>query len=652
MRLTMIFAMLLIVVVSFCNTLVVVRKDLIELYDVSIPLIPTRISLVGVANAIKVLPKGMTLYGLSEKSVFAYSYDQTLKNVELTDGAVDFTILEDGSIFVLSRNRLYLYDSTLTYKNTFTFGSNLVSVSSYKNLLVTLDSAGRITGYSKSLSKIWEISGSEPFTGIQISGEFLYAWSKSRFYRMKFNENVPVLESNVRLTIDVKQVDSLRNGLVLLDSKGTLWLVTQNDLRVLDKLDIRGKSFSTYSDYLYVTIADGTVQVVNVLFTTLKSLLNFGADVRATAIAQITRPTQLSQIPQQPKSSSVQSEPTSTVSKRNYIELERVVDLPYEIVSSCVIGGSKIYALSMTGEVMIADINTGKVESRKIGFIITADPVLLKNGQLVFGSWDKAIYVVAEKTDTVKVDATISIAGAATPEGFCITTDEGKFYFFSSSGRQLGYAVLNGWVICPPAAHEDFGVVVLDWLGVLKLIDFAGKERWSVILQSGKQAKVALARKTVFISIDERLYAVDLNSGSTLWAFQSESPFRQLTAVQNDLYALDVNGTVFCLDHSGKQKWKETFENGIGMIATSSGYLILVTSNEVILLNQSDGKIVYKEQLPKTAAIYPVLSDFGYLVVPSKKALMIYKVDDTPQKGWSMHLKDAFNSGLLTREDM
>ncbi len=630
----------------------VVRKDLIELYDVSIPLIPTRISLVGVANAIKVLPKGMTLYGLSEKSVFAYSYDQTLKNVELTDGAVDFTILEDGSIFVLSRNRLYLYDSTLTYKNTFTFGSNLVSVSSYKNLLVTLDSAGRITGYSKSLSKIWEISGSEPFTGIQISGEFLYAWSKSRFYRMKFNENVPVLESNVRLTIDVKQVDSLRNGLVLLDSKGTLWLVTQNDLRVLDKLDIRGKSFSTYSDYLYVTIADGTVQVVNVLFTTLKSLLNFGADVRATAIAQITRPTQLSQIPQQPKSSSVQSEPTSTVSKRNYIELERVVDLPYEIVSSCVIGGSKIYALSMTGEVMIADINTGKVESRKIGFIITADPVLLKNGQLVFGSWDKAIYVVAEKTDTVKVDATISIAGAATPEGFCITTDEGKFYFFSSSGRQLGYAVLNGWVICPPAAHEDFGVVVLDWLGVLKLIDFAGKERWSVILQSGKQAKVALARKTVFISIDERLYAVDLNSGSTLWAFQSESPFRQLTAVQNDLYALDVNGTVFCLDHSGKQKWKETFENGIGMIATSSGYLILVTSNEVILLNQSDGKIVYKEQLPKTAAIYPVLSDFGYLVVPSKKALMIYKVDDTPQKGWSMHLKDAFNSGLLTREDM
>ncbi len=651
MRISIVLIGIILATIVFSNTLAVVKDDIIELYDISVPLIPTRISVLSVKNVLKIDSRGTTLFVLCNKSFSAYYSNQSLRTVDLAENAVDFTILEDGSIFVLGKNNLYLYDSNLSFRSSHTFAHTISSLFSYKNSLVTLSSQGKVVAYTKNLSKLWEISGPEPFVGIQVSGDFLYAWSKSRFYTMKFNENVPILESTVRLSQDVRWVEKIRNNLVLLDSKGTLWLVRQNDFQVLDKLDVKAKSFSFYNDYIYVTLHDGTIKAVNVLFTSFKSLLTFGNSVKFTAIVQPSSLTQSSQASVKTSEAVPQEQSSAQVSKK-FIELRSIFDLPLEIVSSPAFKNGVIYALSMTGELLIIDEQKSRTETKKIGFILTCDPVILPTNQVVFGSWDKNVYMLSEKVTQIKIDGAVSITCAVTPGGFCVTTDDGKLYLFNSLGQQLRYVILNGWLVCPPVVHENFGILTVDWLGIAKLIDFEGKEQWSSILRSAKRAKTALSDSFAFVALDEQLYSLELISGKTAWTITNGSAFKQLITTRKELFALDENGNIFCFDFSGKEKWKTQFEKGLGLVATRSGYLILITLDELIVMNQTDGKPFYREKLPIQASGYPILSDTGYLIVPSRKALIVYKIDDTPDIGWPMYLRDASNSGLFSRKDM
>ncbi|AEH50504.1 pyrrolo-quinoline quinone [Pseudothermotoga thermarum DSM 5069] len=651
MKRSIVLGILLLVVLNFCNTLVVVKEKTLELYDVSIPLLPTKTFETVLEKAIKVIPQDSKIFVLSERALLVYTVSQDVVKVELSDSAVDFAVLDDGSIVVVSKTRIYLYDSNLSLRNTTTLRSSILLADSYKNFPIFLDTSGKVFSLDKNFSRIWEISGPEPFVGIRVLGDFLYLWSKSQFYTMKFNENVPVLESNSRLTMDVRHVERFRNNLVLLDSKGTLWLVSQNNLKVLDKIDINARSFASYGDYIYAVTSRGTIQVINVLFTTLKSLLTFGFDAKFVSIAQIDRTVQSSQASQE-VSKIPESSKLSEKSQEDYLQFYKILNLPYEINSSCVIKDDKVYALTLTGEVMIANVEDEKVESKKVGFILTCDPVMLPSGQIVFGSWDKTVYIFSEKgrTTSVKVDSTISIAGVVTPYGFGIAADDGLFYFFDSSGQKLYQVILSGWLVCPPVAHESFGVITLDWLGILRLIGFDGKEMWSVVLKSAKQASVALSSRFAFVSIDEHLYCVELASGKIVWTSQNNVTFKQLVATETHLFALGESGDVFCFDFSGKQIWSAQLNPSVGFLITHSGLLIVATLDEIVCLNQTNGQVVYKKQLPSTASSYPVLSEKGYLIIPSKKSLIVYKINDVPQKGWSTYLKDAFNSGLFTKD--
>lgn len=626
-------------ITTFGQYLLVATDSSLELYDISIPLVPLRTASVEVNNPIKAVYHADTIYVLCQSQI--ESYDSSLKRINSANlGEKAFDISVSDNVYVFSEYRMSVYRKDLTYQRSYTFAEKISKVDSYGNYILILHSNGKIICYTKTMNKVWELSGPDSFLGMQVVDNYLFAWTKNRFYMMSFNEGYPVYEKESNFTGNFSQAIRIRDGLLLLDSNGVLRLVSLQNFKIVDTLSINAKSISSYGDYVYATTKDGNVRIVNVLFSTMKLLHSFSSNVVFSRTMPIVAK------PKVVEQEKIQPVETPKVEKKQ-IETVGEVKLPLSVNTSCVVFGKNVYSTTMAGELVSFNVDTKKISSLKVSFITTSDPVLMKDGTVIMGSWDKSVYLIGNKITKIKTNANISLAASITPQGFVVADDDGLLLHFDYSGNELWRFNIGNWLVCSPVVHERFGVLTLDWLGILRLTDFSGNLVWAVYLEFSNQGTIALSQKNAFVVNNGKLYAVDLLTGKVLWTFSSDNLLANyIVCNDRSVFCYDQTGILYSLDNSGKIIWTMKFDELCSVILTESGKILVFTKKEIILLDQNS-KTIASQPLTYPPIIHPTMSEDGTIYIISNDRLILYSIDDKPAKEWAMYLKDQLHSSFL-----
>ncbi|KAF2958442.1 hypothetical protein AS159_01710 [Thermotoga sp. Ku-13t] len=644
MRKVLFVGLLIISSLMYGATLYVVKDESIELYDVSAPLLPVKIASVNTPGVLKVLPGSKYLYVLRPTSLEILDENlRSVKTMELNRKAVDAVLMRD--LYVVHDYSITVFDESLNPKASYTLNEKISTVAVYSDLLITL-AGGKIVAFDANFKRIWEIAAPDPVNNFQIVGSSLMFSTKKEFYIMNISEKVPVLESKHKFTLDFKQIFLARNNLVVLSTNGSLLLLSRADMSLLDRLNVSAVSVANHGDYLYIITSKGGLTVANVLPSSIKLLQTVTNNVKYATVLGID----LMKLTSSTQAQQQAAPPASTTQEKTRTRLLNFlgeVKFPQKISTSPAIG-KELYLSSLDGSLLKVDPGSLKVQSSKVAFILTADPVLLDDGSIVLGSWDKSIYVLSDRTKKIPVESNVSIAAARTPQAFVAVDDNGTMYIFESTTDDIVKKVrLTGWLVCPPAVHEDYGILVLDWLGMLHLVDFSGKEVWSVVTEACKSAEIVLTDELVFVIGEKTVWCVRIKDGKIAWSKTFGASLVQGVSDGKTLYVCNDSGNVYALDLSGNVLWARENLSARTILLTQSG--LLAAGNVLYLLSTRDGSKILEEPLPARVSGKMKMSDSGLLVLKTDNSLLLYEVDSSPSQGWPMYLKDWRNSSLLSK---
>jgi outer membrane protein assembly factor BamB len=637
-------ALLLLSHVTLAATLFVVKEGTVELYDVSVPLIPVRSGSIDVSDAVKVLSSDSYVYVLGTMRIEAFDRNlRPVRAIELNRKVIDAVLLED--LYVIHDYSISVFDKNLNLKASYTLNERLAKVGTYSKLLIAL-SDGKIIAFDRTLKRVWEISAPDPIISAQVVGSSLMFSTKKEFYIMNISEGAPVLESKHKFALNFQQIFSTRSNLVALLEDRSILLLSRSDLSVVDKLNIPAVSISNYRDYLYIVTDKGTILIASVLPNSLKLFQTVATNAKWAGVTEtdLLRPTTVVEVQTTTETTVQQVKPK----EEKLISFLGEAKLPQKVSTTLAIG-RELYMSTLDGNLLRVDPSTLKIQSTKVAFILTADPLVMDDGSIVLGSWDKNICVVTDKIVRMSTDSHVSLAASKTPRGFVAVDDDGTLYIFDSRGNEGVIKVrLTGWFVCPPAVHEDYGILVLDWLGILHLVDFSGKEVWSSITESTNSAEIVVTDELVFVITQKSVWCIQIKDGRTRWtrSFEKTGLF-QAVSDGKTLYLCDTSGNVCALDFSNKTIWLRENLSARTILSTQAG--LIAAGEKLYLLSARDGSILLEESLPVSISGKAKLAESGLLALMAEDRILLYKLNSSPTAGWPMYLKDAMNSSLFRK---
>jgi outer membrane protein assembly factor BamB len=264
-----------------------------------------------------------------------------------------------------------------------------------------------------------------------------------------------------------------------------------------------------------------------------------------------------------------------------------------------VVEGKLVFAASHKGEVLAADVDTGRqVWVKKLKLPLSAGPGAAQ-GLVVLGS---------SKGDVVALDA--------------------------ATGRELWRVRVNAELLSAPAISD--GIVVLRSVdGRLRGLNRdTGKELWSVEQQVPKlslrgTATPVIAKELVVCGFDNgKVMAVSLASGDTVWDTALASPHGRteldrlvdvdsaVRVVGDDVYATGFQGrtAMLALD-SGQIWWAHDMSSYRGLTVDPQTLFVTQADGDVVALRDRDGSEVWhNDSLKRRGLSAPVLTSTAVVV--------------------------------------
>jgi len=264
-----------------------------------------------------------------------------------------------------------------------------------------------------------------------------------------------------------------------------------------------------------------------------------------------------------------------------------------------VVEGKLVFAASHKGEVLAADVDTGRqVWVKKLKLPLSARPGAAQ-GLVVLGS---------SKGDVVALDA--------------------------ATGRELWRVRVNAELLSAPAISD--GIVVLRSVdGRLRGLNRdTGKELWSVEQQVPKlslrgTATPVIAKELVVCGFDNgKVMAVSLASGDTVWDTALASPHGRteldrlvdvdsaVRVVGDDVYATGFQGrtAMLALD-SGQIWWAHDMSSYRGLTVDPQTLFVTQADGDVVALRDRDGSEVWhNDSLKRRGLSAPVLTSTAVVV--------------------------------------
>jgi len=261
--------------------------------------------------------------------------------------------------------------------------------------------------------------------------------------------------------------------------------------------------------------------------------------------------------------------------------------------------GKRVFAASHKGEVLAADVDTGRqVWVKKLKLPLSAGP----------GAGLGLVVVGSSKGDVVALDA--------------------------ATGRELWRVRVNAELLSAPVISES-SVVLRSVDGRLRALNRdTGKELWSIEQQVPRlslrgTATPVIAKELVVCGFDNgKVMAVSLASGDTVWDTALASPHGRteldrlvdvdssVRVVGDDVYATGFQGrtAMLALD-SGQIWWAHDMSSYHGLYVDPDNLYVTESDGNVVALRDRDGsELWHNDQLKRRGLSTPVLTSTAVVV--------------------------------------
>ena len=185
-----------------------------------------------------------------------------------------------------------------------------------------------------------------------------------------------------------------------------------------------------------------------------------------------------------------------------------------------------------------------------------------------------------------------------------------------------------------PVVSDDMLFVSIFSPGAVCALDRQnGHVIWRKEITNFAGSSVSVRDGTLLAKSSHTLYALDRDSGATLWSFspygpEGESIYSSPTVHQGRVHIGDRRGFLHCLDlNTGEAIWKEltneSQNHDVNSTPLISGELVIVATNAncVVAYEAAMGRQAWKEQVDGPSILGPVL--FGDSVVVAAESLYL-----------------------------
>jgi outer membrane protein assembly factor BamB len=161
-----------------------------------------------------------------------------------------------------------------------------------------------------------------------------------------------------------------------------------------------------------------------------------------------------------------------------------------------------------------------------------------------------------------------------------------------------------------PLASKDRVYVQSETVGLEAFDRYSFQRRWTLKIKNGTSSDMALQDGVLFFGAnDGQFYAVDSESGRTLWKYETKAPvFARPTIVGSRVFISASDDIVYCLDRSSG-KWIWHYKRGGSYITTVRGNSSVAVDNGqayvgfsdgyIVSLNVADGNLIWEQKIHK-----------------------------------------------------
>ncbi len=191
------------------------------------------------------------------------------------------------------------------------------------------------------------------------------------------------------------------------------------------------------------------------------------------------------------------------------------------------------------------------------------------------------------------VDNTVFVRSETGEDGFvyALTADTGaKLWLYKFAKVGSGFDNVGGHVTSPVVVD---GMVLVGAAQEFHALDAkSGKELWKFATQYPVVSSASVADGLVYFADFTRLYAVDIKTGKEQWRFDhGKLALFFAPVILDNQVAIAGRDTIYLLDRtSGKQLWSKSFDNvQVIPAGASAQHLYIKSTNQLFALNLQNG---------------------------------------------------------------
>ncbi|MEP1304930.1 MAG: PQQ-binding-like beta-propeller repeat protein [Balneola sp.] len=128
-----------------------------------------------------------------------------------------------------------------------------------------------------------------------------------------------------------------------------------------------------------------------------------------------------------------------------------------------------------------------------------------------------------------------------------------------------------------------------------------------------------------YLGNPSRVFAIDAETGETIWERPGFSTYQMITNEQR-IY-VNTQGSLQAIEKSnGEIAWSVTFESsGTANIVYMDGYVYHVRNSELVIVQDSTGKVVHREPVPDGTFFWHVAASSDKIFVQTSRQLIAYQ---------------------------
>lgn len=305
-----------------------------------------------------------------------------------------------------------------------------------------------------------------------------------------------------------------------------------------------------------------------------------------------------------------------------------------EIRVSAVVSREVVYVGSYDTNIWALNVENGEFMWKfPTNAGIASSPVIDTSSKLVlFGSEDRTFYAVDQRTGRINWSYVTKDKIRSSPrvahDHVFFGSDDGKVYaLVAGNGRFLWEYEMGSQVRTRPFVTNDLVIVGAE-AGDVVALELSGKRKWAFRAKRGVNSSpyVDMKENICYVgAFDGFLYALDANSGYTLWRARTNGPIISSPVSNGELVFFgSTDGSFYAVNaETGKERWRFNTEKPIvgSPVIHESAIYFGGTDHYLYCIDIKTGKELWKFKAGSEITAAPCIADNMILIGSLDKTL-------------------------------